>query len=100
MKINKRLLRSKIARAFRAFRAFHRSMWVRTEKGWAKPKMSTSFTFHPRAYYATLADSFGGQIVLSMRPYFNWKQARRAAKRIDRRAFICRGATLTRLLGV
>lgn len=47
--------------------------------------------FEPDAYYLTL-----GTILLDLKPYYGWKNARRAAKRIHNNAFIMRGSTVNR----
>lgn len=47
--------------------------------------------FDSNAYYITM-----GTLLCSMTPYYGWRNARRAAKKFDRRAFIMRGATVNR----
>ena len=83
--MKRRKIRHLLIKAYKAFALFK------------KKNPSTPGQVIPSAYYATL-DLGDGPILLSMRPYFNWKQARRAARHIHHGAFICRGATLQRLL--
>ena len=84
----RRKIRAALAKAFKAF--VKRNPHISRD---------TVFKFDNRAYYCTLADG-GGQVLLSPQPYYRWKEARRAAKRIHPRAFICTGTTMKKLLQV
>ena len=85
MMTKRRKIRAAIAKAFKAFvKSGH---FMRGSK----------FSFDPNAYYCTLPDGTG-PVLLSMRPYYGWSEARRASRRIHPRGFICRGSTMNRLL--
>lgn len=85
MRLNMRNIRKKIQKAYLSYK----------RTGNFNPK--GRFQLVPNAYYCTL-ESERGFILLSFRPYARWKQARAAAKRIDRRAFIQLGSTITKKL--
>lgn len=51
------------------------------------------YRFDDNAYYISM-----GTNLLSITPYYGWKKARAAAKRIHPRAFIMRGDTVNRYI--